>query len=67
MLKTAMKILPPARHAVTFREIQLQPFLVPVRRLPFVAGARTPRLNALGGLAVSNATRKVASAALQAI
>jgi A/G-specific adenine glycosylase len=64
--KTAMKLLPPARHTVTFREIQLLPFLVRVRRLPSIAGARTPRLDALGGLAVSNATRKIASAALRA-
>jgi A/G-specific adenine glycosylase len=66
-LKAAMKALPPARHTVTFRQIQLLPFLLRVRRLPPVAGARTLPLNALGGLAVSNATRKIASAALQAI
>ena len=66
ILKTAMKLLPPARHTVTFREIQLLPFLVRVPRLPSIAGARTPRLDALGGLAVSNATRKIASAALRA-
>jgi hypothetical protein len=62
-----MKPLPPARHTVTFRDIRLLPFLVPVRRLPSVAGAHTPRLAALGGLAISGATRKIASAALRAI
>jgi len=66
-LKTTMKALPPARHTVTFRDIQLLPFLVCVPRLPSVAGARTPRLTALGRLAISNATRKIASAALRAI
>ena len=66
-LKATMKPLPPVRHTVTFREVQLVPFLVCVRRLPSVAGAHTPRLDALGGLAVSNATRKIASAALRAI
>jgi hypothetical protein len=68
-----MKALPAARHTVTYREIRLLPFLVPVRQLPSVAGARTPRLAALdqpvrqGGLAISNATRKIAAAALRAL
>jgi A/G-specific adenine glycosylase len=67
MVNAGMKSLSPARHTVTFRAIRLLPFLLRVRRLPSVAGARTPRLATLGRLAVSNATRKVASAALQAI
>jgi len=66
-LNAAMKPLPPARHTVTFRDIQLVPFLLRVRRLPSLAGARTARLGALGRLATSSATRKIAAAALRAI
>jgi len=66
-LDAAMTPLPHARHTVTFRDIQLVPFLVRVRRLPFVAGAHTPRLAALGRLAISSATRKIAATALRAI
>jgi len=66
-LQAAMKPLPPARHRVTFRDIHLVPFLLHVQRLPSVAGAHTPRLAALGRLATSSATRKIAAAALRAI
>jgi A/G-specific adenine glycosylase len=65
-LIAALQPLPPARHTVTFRSLRLLPFLVRVPRLPAVAGARTPRLAALGRLAVSSATRKIAAAALRA-
>src|SRR5207245_11335942 len=34
--------LPPAPHAVPFREISLAPFLVRVNRLPEVVGGETP-------------------------
>jgi hypothetical protein len=59
-----MQPLAPARHSVTFRNIRLLPFLVRVPRLPSLPGARTPRLASLGRLPVSNATRKIADAAL---
>lgn len=59
--------LPPARHTVTVRAIRLLPFLARVPRLPAVPGARTPRLATLDRLAISNATRKIADAALQAL
>jgi A/G-specific adenine glycosylase len=65
-LIAALQPLPPARHTVTFRSLRLLPFLVRVSRLPAVPGARTPRLAALGRLAVSSATRKIAAAALRA-
>jgi hypothetical protein len=55
------------RHTVTFRDIQLVPFLLRVPRLPSLVGAHTPRLAALDRLATSNATRKIAAAALRAI
>jgi hypothetical protein len=53
-----------ARHTVTFREIRLEPFLIRVKRLPKIAGARTPLLGHFGKLAVSSATRKIAGSAI---
>jgi A/G-specific adenine glycosylase len=53
-----------ARHAVTFREIRLESFLIRVKRLPQIAGARTPLLGHFGHLAVSSATRKIVGAAI---
>ncbi len=53
-----------ARHTVTFREITLAPFLIPVERFPEIECARTPLLSRLANLAVSSATRKIASTAL---
>jgi A/G-specific adenine glycosylase len=66
-LKLAEKQMIPlktARHSVTFREIRLAPFLIRVEHLPKIAGARTPLLARFGKLPVSNATRKIASAAI---
>ena len=57
--------LKPAKHSVTFREITLRPFLLRVETLPRVSGARTPRLDKLESLPVSNATRKIAQRALE--
>jgi A/G-specific adenine glycosylase len=54
-----------ARHSVTFREIRLESFLIPLGRLPKIAGARTPLLGRFGELPVSSATRKIASAAIR--
>jgi A/G-specific adenine glycosylase len=53
-----------ARHAVTFREIRLESFLIRVERLPKIAGARTPFLGRFGKLPVSSATRKIAGSAI---
>ncbi len=53
-----------ARHAVTFHDIRLLPFLARVERLPAVRGSRTPKLSEFGPLAISSATRKIAAAAL---
>jgi A/G-specific adenine glycosylase len=55
-----------ARHAVTYRAIELLPYRVAVPRLPRLAGARTVLLADLvsrSSLAVSNLTRKIAQAA----
>jgi len=53
-----------ARHAVTFRQIRLEPFLIHVARLPRVDGARTPILGRFDRLPISSATRKIAVAAI---
>jgi A/G-specific adenine glycosylase len=59
-----MTQLKPARHAVTFREIRLVPFLIRVDLLPKIVGARIPLLGSFGKLAVSSATQKIAKAAI---
>jgi A/G-specific adenine glycosylase len=55
--------LPFARHAVTYRTILLQPFLVRVEQLPVFSGAQIVSLSAIDSLAISGLTRKVAQAA----
>ena len=53
-----------ARHTVTFRNIRLEPFLCRVARLPRHSGSLTVPLTRFGGVPVSNATRKIAAAAI---
>ena len=52
------------RHAVTYRAITVLPFLIRVKNLPRVPGARQVPLSDIVRLPVSNLTRKVARAAL---
>jgi A/G-specific adenine glycosylase len=54
------------RHAVTYRDITLLPFLINVKKLPHVPGAKQVPLAGVFSLPVSNLTRKVARAALAA-
>jgi A/G-specific adenine glycosylase len=54
------------RHAVTYRAISLLPFRVEFTKLPRVAGARIILLKDFSSVPVSNLTRKVARAALEA-
>jgi A/G-specific adenine glycosylase len=54
-----------SRHSVTFRQIRLAAFVVRVKRLPRLAGAKTPKLTELHQLPISNATRKLAAQALR--
>jgi A/G-specific adenine glycosylase len=54
------------RHAVTYRAISLLPFLVKFKKLPRVAGAKVILLKDFSSVPVSNLTRKVARAALEA-
>lgn len=60
----ALEELPAARHAVTFRKIRLVPFWGRVAFLPKIPRTRAVMLQGLGGIPVSSATRKIASAAL---
>jgi len=53
-----------ARHAVTFRNIRLEPYLVHIARLPRVTGARIVALTQIRRLPISNATQKIAAAAI---
>jgi A/G-specific adenine glycosylase len=60
-----MMPLETARHAVTFRNVRLLPFVIEVVRLPRIEGARTADLGRLGNLPISSATRKIARAAIR--
>jgi A/G-specific adenine glycosylase len=69
MAKETLQIeaLPTARHAVTYRAITLRPFRVTVAQLPRIPNAKIislPEVISPSSLAVSNLTRKAASAAL---
>ncbi len=58
-----LRELPAARHGVTFREIQLLPYLVRVPRLPRRRHARAMVVRRILDLPISSATRKIAAAA----
>jgi A/G-specific adenine glycosylase len=61
---SALEQLPTARHAVTYRNVALLPFLARVAKLPKVARTRILTLGKLGSVPVSSATRKIAAALL---
>jgi hypothetical protein len=52
------------RHSVTFRNIRLEPYVVRVDRLPRVADTRVVALAEVPTMSISNATRKIALAAV---
>jgi A/G-specific adenine glycosylase len=56
--------LPKVRHTVTYRRIEVSPFLVRVPKLPPPGGSKTIELHAVLEQPISNLTRKVARAAL---
>ncbi|MBZ5660796.1 MAG: A/G-specific adenine glycosylase [Acidobacteriia bacterium] len=65
--RCALTPLKTARHAVTFRDIRVRPFLIHVERLPDYDGARRVLLHQLADLPISNLTRKIADAAIHAV
>ncbi len=54
------------RHAVTYRAITVQPFRIGVKKLPCIKGAEQVPLHEVTVLPVSNLTRKLARATLEA-
>jgi A/G-specific adenine glycosylase len=60
---SSLEALAHVRHGVTFRNIQLLPFLVRVLRLPRRPRTRIVPLSSLARLPISSATRKLAQAA----
>lgn len=63
----ALSALPRVRHAVTYRKIEVLPYLVRVAQLPKIPAGKRVALSAVTSLPVSNLTRKVARAALDAL
>jgi A/G-specific adenine glycosylase len=59
--------LAPVRHAVTYRNISVHPFLCSAARLPKLRGAKIVALRAVTGLAISSLTRKIAKRAIAAL
>jgi hypothetical protein len=54
------------RHAVTYRAISLLPFRMEFKKLPRVGGTKIILLKDFSSVPVSNLTRKIAHAALEA-
>jgi A/G-specific adenine glycosylase len=65
----AFEQLADVRHAVTYRDVRVAPFLVVVQRLPQIEGAKILALGTIDEVPISNLTRKIAqrSAASKAI
>lgn len=57
-----LRPLPRVRHAVTYRQITVLPFLLEVAKLPRLPRAKSLPLSELSAVPVSNLTRKVARA-----
>ena len=53
------------RHTVTYRKIEVAPFLIRTKSLPRISGAKAMKLKAILGEPISNLTRKVAQAAIK--
>ncbi len=65
--ENALLALTPVRHAVTFRNLTLQPFLLRCRRLQARRRMKRLPLAQVSALATSSATRKIAQTVLQHI
>jgi len=57
--------LPHAKHGVTFRNITLVPFVARVESLPPIARSRRLYLRQIDRVPISNATKKIAQAAIE--
>ena len=66
IIPSSLEALAQSRHGVTFRNIQLLPFLARVSHLPRRPRTRIVPLTSLARLPISSATRKLAQAALNA-
>jgi len=66
LIEPPLEALAEARHAVTFRDVRLLPFLAQVQKLPRQARTRIVPLDAVTKLPISSATRKIVQAALDA-
>ncbi|HEY8715625.1 MAG TPA: A/G-specific adenine glycosylase [Candidatus Acidoferrum sp.] len=64
--RVRLELLRKVRHAVTYRAITLVPFLIRLKKLPKIAGARAVGLKDISSLPVSNLTRKIAGVAIAA-
>ena len=53
-----------ARHAVTFRNIRIEPYMVRVVRLPRIVDTSIVALAEVPSMSISNATRKIADVAI---
>jgi len=67
LAKMEWQPLSKVRHTVTYRNIEVVPFLVRVQKLPRISGARVIGLSEIDREPISNLTRKVAQAALKQI
>jgi A/G-specific adenine glycosylase len=61
----AFEPLEKVRHTVTYRKIEVVPFLVRIKTLPTVSGAKAMQLDTILQEPISNLTRKVARAAVK--
>jgi A/G-specific adenine glycosylase len=68
-MESQLAALTSARHTVTFREVTLAPFLLRMDALPSPSNIRVKAvaLKSVSKLAVSSATRKIATAAIRAL
>jgi A/G-specific adenine glycosylase len=67
LAKTEWEPLSKVRHTVTYRNIEVVPFLVRVQKLPRISGAKVIGLNEIVREPISNLTKKVARTALKQV
>jgi A/G-specific adenine glycosylase len=60
-----LELLTKVRHTVTYRKIEVAPFLIRMKSLPRISGAKAMRLEAILREPISNLTRKVAQATIK--